>query len=244
MKESTFCHENDHTVRKNVPAATEKDVRTAENGTKMQENDHTVRKKRSFPCEKTGKDDLPATDKITLRRRLIAARNATPPNTRQERDEKIVRRVAALSCFKEATAVLLYVPNGSEIDVRPLAREAWRRKIPVGLPVCDRANKTLTFRRALPDVPLIEGAYGIPVPSENAETITPDEKTVCVLPALAYDEKRVRLGYGGGYYDRFLVGFQGVAVGVAYTDTVLESVFAEPHDRRADILVTETDIFR
>ena len=206
-------------------------------------NSDTVCKNGSFLQGDAGDRELRAIDKATLRRQLIAKRNARTAKERQTLDRAIAERVAALPCFQEASAVLLYVPAGSEIDVWELAREAWRKGIPVGVPVCNPSDKTMIFRRALPGVPLIDGAFGIPVPPESAETIVPDERTVCVLPALAYDRKRVRLGYGGGYYDRFLVGFHGVTVGVAYGATVLGSVFAEPHDRSADILVTETDVF-
>lgn len=187
--------------------------------------------------------ELRATDKVSLRRQLLARRDNLPARERKALDRMICERVAALPCFREATAVLTYVPVGSEIDVWELTREAWKRGVPVGLPVCNRETKTLTFRRASPDVPTVTGAFGIPVPPENAEIVVPDERTVCILPALAYDGNRGRLGYGGGYYDRFLLGFGGVAVGVVYGANVLETVFAEPHDRPATILVTEAGIW-
>ena len=215
--------ENEYTVRKNR----ENDYTVCKN----RENHHTV-------CKNGTK-----TEKSALRRRLIEKRNAMSAKVREELDRAIAERVAALPCFRDATAVLLYVPVATEIDVSPLMREAWRRGIPVGLPVCDPATKTMTFRRAEPNVPLTEGAFGIPTPPKDAERIKPNEKTVCVLPALAYDRNRVRLGYGGGYYDRFLDAFAGISVGVAYEKTVLDSVCAEVHDRPADVLVTESNVF-
>lgn len=206
-------------------------------------NDDTLCKNTPFLQGEADERELCATDKVTLRRHLLAKRDSLPAKERKALDRAICERVAALPCFQEATAVLTYVPVGSEIDVRELTREAWKRGVPVGLPVCNREAKTLTFRRARPNVPTVTGAFGIPVPPENAEIVVPDERTACILPALAYDENRVRLGYGGGYYDRFLLGFRGIAVGVVYGANVLETVFAEPHDRPAAILVTEAGIW-
>ena len=192
---------------------------------------------------KTAVFEKAETGKHALRAQLLRARNEMPQAEREIADKQIVSRVLSLPCFKNATTVLLYAPVGTEIDVSPLMREAWQRGIPVGLPVCDRATKTIAFMRALPNIPLVDGAFGIPVPPETAEQIKPDEKTVCILPALAYDRNRVRLGYGGGYYDRFLTDFCGISVGVAYEKTVLDSVCAEPHDRAVSILVTERGIY-
>ena len=183
-------------------------------------------------------------NKRALRDRLIRARNAMPKSEREILDKRIVSRVLSLPCLKNATAVLLYAPVGSEIDVSPILREAWERGIPAGLPVCDRATKTLAFLRASADAPLVDGAFGIPVPPNDAEPIKPDERTVCILPALAYDHNRVRLGYGGGYYDRFLAAFAGISVGVAYDQTILDSVCAEPHDRPVMVLVTESGVYK
>lgn len=181
-------------------------------------------------------------DKNGLRRQLLAKRDAIPPEERRARDEAIVAGIVGLAAFTRATAALLYVPVGSEINVWPLAREAWRRGIPVGFPVCDRKSGTLTFRRAFADVPLVKGAFGIPIPPEDAPRLVPDAGTLCVPPALGYDQNRVRIGYGGGYYDRFLAVFSGVAVGAAYRENVLPSVFAEAHDRPVSVLVTENGI--
>lgn len=187
----------------------------------------------------------PGTDgeKGKLRAALIEKRDRTPEGERAERDRVICEKVIRLPAFERASAVLLYAPVGTEIDVGAIREEAWRRGVPVGLPACNRKERTMTFRRTLPDVPLTKGDFGIPVPPETAEIILPDRNAVCVLPALAYDRDRNRIGYGGGYYDRFLAKFPGIAVGIAYEENVLGSVCAEEHDRPAAVVVTEKRIF-
>lgn len=183
--------------------------------------------------------DPPTTDKPTLRRFLIDRRNATDPAVRAANDRSICERVAALEAFGKASAVLLYAPVGSEIDVNDVRKAADARGIPVGLPVCDRKTKSLTFRRAIPGEDLTEGNFGIPVPPPTAPVLVPDGNTLCVLPGLAYAPDGARLGYGGGYYDRFLVAFPGLAVGVCYERDLLPTVCAAPHDRPVAVIVTE-----
>ncbi len=197
-------------------------------------------RKNNNPCALSGKTETP---KSRLRAKLIGERDAMDPAERARLDGQIVAHAEALPCFAGASAILLYAPVGSEIDVRPLMREAWRRGIPVGLPVCNPTDRTMCFRRATEAQPLTTGAFGIPTPPADAPTIEPDGRTVCVLPALAYDGGHRRLGYGGGYYDRFLTDFPGVTVGVAYERCVLDTVFAEAHDLPVSILVTENGVF-
>lgn len=230
--------QNGHTVCKNRKT----DGTVCKNTQNTVKNVYTVCKNEKFESINAVSESL-QNSKRALRTRLIRARDAMSKAEREIADKQIVSHVLSLPCFKNASALLLYAPVGSEIDIFPLMREAWQNAVPVGLPVCDRATKTVAFLSALPNIPLVRGAFGIPVPPETAEPIEPDEKTVCILPALAYDQNRVRLGYGGGYYDRFLADFCGISVGVAYERTVLGSVCAEPHDRAVSILVTESGVY-
>ena len=181
--------------------------------------------------------------KRRLRQALLAGRNALPAEARSAHGRAVCRRVAKLPCFRAASAILLYYPVRGEIDLLPLVALAEGKGIPVGFPVCNPQTKMLTFRRATEKTTFVSGVYGIPTPPENAPLLPPDEKTVCLLPALGYDKNFYRLGYGGGYYDRFLADFPGIAVGTANEDAILETVYPEPHDRPVDLLVTENRVY-
>ena len=187
---------------------------------------------------------MPQATKQTLRRELLAARDAMPEAERKELDRAILAHALRLRCMRDASAILLYVPVGSEIDVTELVRYAWDEGIPVGLPICDRATGKMTFRRFAKGDELTAGEYGIPTPGPEAAIIRPDRRTVCVLPALAYDSELRRIGYGGGYYDRFLETFPGRTVGLAYRKNLLPDVCAEPHDLPVGCVVTEAGTVR
>ena len=180
--------------------------------------------------------------KQALRQTLLARRNQMPPAAREDLALALCQKIAALPCFRAASMVLLYYPVGSELSFLPLAAIAEANGIPVGFPVCG-PERTLVFRRATAGMQPEPGAFGIPVPPKSAPLLLPDEKSFCLLPALGYDQNRFRIGYGGGYYDRFLSAFPGVSVGACPEDFLLESVFPEPHDKAADLLITEKRIF-
>ena len=170
---------------------------------------------------------------------MLAERDARAEAARRALDAALCERLTALPCLQTCSALLLYFPVGSEIDLLPLAAFAFARGIPVGFPVCLAEPKRLIFRQATPQTRFVCGKFGIPVPPEGAPQLVPDEQTVCLLPALGYDRGLNRLGYGGGYYDRFLQTFPGLAVGVCRENAFCPTVFPEPHDLPVDLLITE-----
>ncbi len=180
--------------------------------------------------------------KQDLRAKLKKNRDSLPREIREKLERHILERLLRLDICKSASGFLLYAPVGSEINVMPLARVAARWGIPVGFPVCDPATKTLTFRVLEPRAAMERGAYGIPVPPADAPIFVPDEKTLCVVPALGYDRNFHRIGSGGGYYDRFLEKFPGATVGLTFEKWILETTYPEEHDRPVACLVTESDV--
>ena len=82
------------------------------------------------------------------------------------------------------------------------------------------------------------GRFNILEPTGRTSQAVPDKDSLCIVPALCCDRSGLRLGYGRGYYDRFLAGFPGRSVIICYSDFVMK-VPAEPHDRRADLVVTD-----
>ena len=182
--------------------------------------------------------------KRLLRQALLAERKALSPEALCALGRAVCSQILSLPLFWEATSVLCYYPVKGEIDLLPLAELAIKHQIPVGFPVCDPKNHTLSFRKAETLGNFIPGAYGIPVPPENAPLLTPDEHTLCLTPALGYDKNFYRIGFGGGFYDRFLADFPGVTIGVCAERAILETVFPEPHDVAVSLLATEKRILK
>ena len=177
--------------------------------------------------------------KQEYRAALKQKRASITPEQRKAWDTAIVERIAASEVFQNASAVLLYAPVGSEINLLPLARIARERGKRIAFPRCDVETNTMQFFYLEPNVRLSLGAYQIPEPPADAPLCEPDETALCILPALTFDLSGARLGYGKGYYDRFLATFPGVSVGAVYTTLLVRRVPTEPHDLPVSMLFTE-----
>lgn len=129
-----------------------------------------------------------------------------------------------------------YLPIRTEIDPTPVMA-GW--DAPVGVPVIEAAGHPLRFRVWRPDCPMVAGPFGVMIP-KTGEEIVPE---VVIVPLVAFDRFGVRLGYGGGFYDRTLAalrtGGELHAVGFAYSGQEVPRLPAEATDVRLDAVVTE-----
>lgn len=178
-------------------------------------------------------------DKITLRGVLLQKRAEFSREERKELDRNIAAGIMDSPLFKNASMLLIYAPLENEINLLPLAHVARKRGLPIAFPRCDKETNTMQFYILPEGQKLSPGAYGIPEPPEDAPLCVPDKRALCVVPALSYDLAGNRIGYGKGYYDRYLSTFPGVTVGATYAPMLLKGVPTEPHDLPVDWLFTE-----
>lgn len=173
-------------------------------------------------------------------RREYKARRAELDKAQKERFDAIIcDNIVSLDCFKAAHTLLTYAPIASEIDINPIAAEALRLGKSVAYPVCDTDSSTLTFRYISDLSELVCGSYSIPEPPEYADIFRDNESAICIVPALAIDKQGFRLGYGKGYYDRFLTNFSGIAISALYSDFIANELPRDKYDIPIELIVTE-----
>ncbi len=180
--------------------------------------------------------------KNILRSELKARRSLIPADKKAIYDSDICRRIASLPCFLEAESILLYSSVNREIDLSPLAKIAFDMGKRVAYPLCNKADLTMTFRYVSSLSELVCGSYSIPEPPKDAPCFLHDTRAICLVPALAFDELGFRLGYGKGYYDRFLKSFNGVSVGAVYSELLCEILPRGYYDVAVDTVITERRI--
>lgn len=182
-------------------------------------------------------------DRATWRARLVAARQALP-----DRLERAVALQNALRVFlvgRRETSIGAYWPIKGEFDPLPAlyrwsegADDGPMRRI--GLPVVDKVEAKVRFRLWYPGCEMELDAYDIPKPKDTDE-FSPQ---MLVVPCLGYGPGGVRLGYGGGFFDRTLRALspRPVTIGLSYTHGFLPLLRAEPDDLPLDALVTEDGV--
>lgn len=170
-------------------------------------------------------------------------RKEMPGRERRERDLRIRERFLALEEVRRAEAFFSFVSYGTEADTLSLLHQFLRDGRLVAVPRV--SGKEMDFYRIASLEELKPGFHGIPEPPATCPVR--GEEGVMLLPGLVFDARRNRAGYGGGYYDRYLAEKAGpglVTVAIAYDFQVVESLEAEGHDRRPDILVTDRRVIR
>lgn len=161
-----------------------------------------------------------------------------------ERSASIVDNLLSLPEFFSSDVVHTYISSkNNEVDTHELIRILLRQKKKVIVPVADTDTKTLKHSVLLSLSELVGGAYGILVP-RMLRPFSARDLQVVVLPALAVDRSGNRLGFGAGYYDRFLTAVNVPAIALAYDFQIVEKIPAETTDIPVSFVVTENEIIR
>jgi 5-formyltetrahydrofolate cyclo-ligase len=159
-------------------------------------------------------------------------------------DEKIIQTATSLVSFRHADIILLYAPIKSEIDVMPIFELAKEKGKKVAFPKCNTEERTMKFHFVDSLEELSPCAYGIREPSEDAPVYDPETtqgSALCFVPGLAFDVYGYRLGYGKGYYDRFLNNFCGLSIGITFDELKCKALPIEPTDISVDIIITDKE---
>lgn len=182
----------------------------------------------------------PARDKKTLRRQLQAERQSLIDRHQRAMQLQEVLRVWLLR--RQEKTLGAYWPIKGEFDALP-ALFRWSEGDParrIGLPVTDKATKQLRFQVWYPGCEMEEDAYGIPKP-KGTEVFAPG---LLLVPCVGFGPRGLRLGYGGGFYDRTLATLdpRPVTVGLAYANGYLPWLEPEAHDVPMDAMLTEDGV--
>lgn len=173
------------------------------------------------------------------RSHFLEIRKSISDESRYLLDSALFSNAAITSQFQKAKTILCYYPIRKEPNVIPLVRHAQDLGKTIAFPISHVEERRLSFHAVSDVSELVVGAYGIPEPLKDLPEITDFSNSLCLVPALAFDKNGRRLGYGGGYYDRFLSSFDGISMGLAYSLFYVESLPTEAHDATVDIIITE-----
>jgi 5-formyltetrahydrofolate cyclo-ligase len=179
--------------------------------------------------------------KAALRRAAEQRRTAMDAARHYRAGEAVAghgERLIADIGLERASVIAGYHPVRGEIDALALMARLGKAGYRLALPVTGE-TPGLRFRAWSPGAATAPGAFGIREPLESAIELIPD---LVLLPLLGFDASGLRLGYGGGHYDRTLARLRDqrrvIAVGLAFDDQEIDAIPAEAHDQRLDWVIT------
>ncbi|TCP31138.1 5-formyltetrahydrofolate cyclo-ligase [Scopulibacillus darangshiensis] len=145
--------------------------------------------------------------------------------------------------WQEAKTVAITISRGREIPTRPIIEEAWRQAKTVAVPKCHPETKAMAFH-IITDFDQLESVYyGLFEPKpEETEIIHKENLDMIIVPGIVFDELGYRIGFGGGYYDRFLADYAGATLSLALDLQVLSDLPKEPHDQPVQKIITPTRV--
>jgi 5-formyltetrahydrofolate cyclo-ligase len=198
--------------------------------------------------------------KTFLRKRILEQRLRLDASKREEFEQAITSRCLQLSVVQNAKVVMAYLDIKGEVSTRTLIESLWNMGKTVLVPVVDRKGGQIIPVPFTSYEELKTGAFGIPEPDMAKEWQGTVQDTafsgmlekwkrnidVVIVPGVAFRSDGGRLGYGGGYYDRFLplVSPPAVTIGLAFPLQIQESFPVEVHDVKMDYVVTPKNVFQ
>lgn len=179
--------------------------------------------------------------KAEIRAAMLARRAALEPGEREARSAAIAERLYRTPAWAAARTVHAYVGIDAEVATGPIldaARAAGKR---VACPRVVRRPPGLASHAIAGPGDLVEGPRGLLEPLAECALVEPGEIDLVLVPGLAFDRSGGRIGYGAGYYDRFLATTPAERVGLAFSLQVVDRVPREEHDVDVDRIVTEDE---
>lgn len=178
--------------------------------------------------------------KMELRTRFKERRKTMTVKRKQFCDHRIAARLKSLAAYRRASLILVYVSQPIEVGTREIIESAFSEGKRVAVPRCVPGTREMEFYYITSYDELSPGTFGVlePEPDKN-KLVTDFTGSLCIVPALACDRAGYRLGYGGGYYDRFLRGYSEKKVLILYKSCLVEHLWHGRYDVPVDCIVTE-----
>jgi 5-formyltetrahydrofolate cyclo-ligase len=182
--------------------------------------------------------------KAGLRESVRARRRAIGADERARDAKALADRLSELPELSKVDLVLAYGANREEIDPEPALARLRASGTRIAYPRI--VKDALDLHEVADPAELVLGSFSIREPRPNAPRIEPASVDVIFVPAVAFDHRGYRIGYGGGFYDRFLADLPSgpLRIGLAFDEQVLDEVPVQPHDEPVDMIVTPTRVLR
>lgn len=178
--------------------------------------------------------------KMQLRAKHKKLRTLCPADVKNKLDKKISEIFLSSKEYKQCKILFAFVSSEIEVDTSDIISNALADGKKLALPKCRNKSGEMDFYFVTSVNQLKKGTFSIPEPDSAVCTAVDDSVSgLCLVPGLCYDMHGYRIGFGKGYYDRFLQKFSGISVGLCYTRCIEQKLPRGVFDKPVDILITE-----
>ena len=182
--------------------------------------------------------------KIELRAKYKKIRTECPPDIKVKLDKKITDKFLALEEYTSCKVLFAFVSSDIEVDTMEIIKRALADGKQVAVPKCTdkMGHMEFYFIKSLEDLKV--GYFSILEPVTDICVKAEEYDGLCIVPGLCFDYQGFRIGFGKGYYDRFLQNFNGTTVGICYSKCVEKELPRGTYDKSVDVVVTDKYIIQ
>jgi 5-formyltetrahydrofolate cyclo-ligase len=182
-------------------------------------------------------------DKKQLRQEMKERLSLLKKPQYEDKSYRIAQTLFRDSDWKNADTIGITISNPPEVDTYQIIRKAWELGKTVVVPKCNSSEKQLGFRKLDRFSQLESVFFGLYEPNELlTNEVHADKIDLLIVPGLAFNKKGYRLGFGGGYYDRFLMNYHGVKISLAFDSQIVSSLPIEAHDLPVTKIITDDEV--
>lgn len=180
--------------------------------------------------------------KTFLRKNFLKRRSEISDSNKKSKSIKILSKLIKLDKLKNADNICTYVSKTGEVDTILLIEHLISMNKSVYVPKSNIKSNVMTFYKINSLSELSLGAFSVLEPIPGLEEYKNHNKyDLCIVPALSFDKQGFRLGYGKGYYDRFLKNFDGVKIGLCFDEFITETLPKYNTDIAVDMIISEDE---
>ena len=180
------------------------------------------------------------TEKVALRKHLLEKRDSTSFDLMQIHSKKILSKLIKTKVISEAKSIGCYYSIGSEVQTVELMTLLLNEGKVVSLPRISENN--MSFRKIEDLSKLEKGEFDIPEPKDNAPI--EEKHDVLLVPCVGLDNEGNRIGYGQGFYDKYLEGDNAIKIALSYSKQIVKSIPVTDEDISMDWIITEKDVIK
>lgn len=162
---------------------------------------------------------------------------------KKEKDVNIFNNIVNSSNYKQALVILCYFPREDEVNTIPIITKALKDNKKVALPVCldGRGNMEFYYINSIDNLNV--GFFGILEPEKKDDNLVRDfNNSLCIVPGYTFDKSGYRLGYGKGFYDKFLSLHDIATIGLCYEEFLAKELPKNEFDKKVDYICTEKEV--